>query len=233
MSADAPSPPSGPAGPFEFRKAVYLVEATSIKAATLAQLLTGVTLASELSIFYHLHQHFLVDPNILPEYPNDFARWVGERVGNGVVAERLANLNLFRAANLQEVRREITVMLADYLAHNGDSRHVQPGHEFIFCQPRIIVLPCPQSARTPEEFLEAIRTVDVLSIAYHLFESKIVPMGARNDFTQWFEAMGLTALADQLDTFDPYLNSLEDNRNYLVTMIATGIDARHKRPDRA
>ena len=68
-------------GPFEFRKAAILVEATPMRAGSISQLLTGVTLASELSIFYHLHQHFLVDPNILPEYPNDFARWVAQHLG--------------------------------------------------------------------------------------------------------------------------------------------------------
>jgi len=214
-------------GPFEFRKAVVLVEATTLRAASISQLLTGVTLASELSIFYHLHQHFLVDPNILPEYPNDFARWVALHLSNGVVAERLANLNLFRAANLGEVRHEITVILAEYLAHTSDRRQVLPSQEFIFCQPRLTVLPCQRKAATPEEFLDAIRAIDIQSIAYHLFESKVVPTGARNDFARWFHALGYTRLANRLDTFDPYLNSLEDNRNYLVKLIADGLRRRN------
>jgi hypothetical protein len=214
-------------GPFEFRKAAILVEATPMRAGSISQLLTGVTLASELSIFYHLHQHFLVDPNILPEYPNDFARWVAQHLGNGVMAERLANLNLFRAANLAEVRHEITVTLAQYLAHTSDRRQVQTGHEFIFCQPRILVMPCHETAATPEAFLAALRTVEIQSIAYHLLESKVEPTGARNDFTRWFEALGFTDLADRLDTFDPYLNSLEDNRSYLVKLIADGLRRRN------
>lgn len=223
-TAKPPAPAA--ADPFEFRKAVVLVEATTMRAASISQLLTGVTLASELSIFHHLHQHFLVDPNILPEYPNDFARWVAQHLNNGVVAERLANLNLFRAANLQEVRHEITVILAQYLAQTSDRRQVQPAQVFIFCQPRLIVLPCRQKASTPEEFLEALRSIDIQSVAYHLFESKVVPTGARNDFTRWFEALGYSDLADRLDTFDPYLNSLEDNRNYLVKLIADGLRRR-------
>lgn len=215
--------------PFEFRKAVALVEATTLRATSISQLLTGVTLASELSIFYHLHKHFLVDPGILPEYPNDFARWVAQYLNNGMVAERLANLNLFRAANLSEVRHEITVILAEYLAQTPDHREVQPAQPFIFCQPRLTVLPCSRKAATPEEFLELIRSIDIQSIAYHLFESKVVPTGARNDFTRWFEALGYSRLARQLDTFDPYLNSLEDNRNYLVKLIADGLRRRNDR----
>ena len=223
------TPAPAPVGPFEFRKALVLVEATTIRAASISQLLTGVTLASELSIFYHLHRHFLVDPNILPEYPNDFARWVAQHLNNGVVAERLANLNLFRAANLAEVRREITLILAEYLAHTEDRRQAPRSQAFIFCQPRLTVLPCRQKAATPEEFLEMLRAIDIQSIAYHLFESKVVPTGARNDFTRWFEALGYSSLADRLDTFDPYLNSLEDNRNYLVKLIADGLRRRNNR----
>jgi hypothetical protein len=210
--------------PFEFYKAAYLVEATTLKAASLSQLLTGVTLATELSIFYHLHHHFFTDPTALPEYPNEFARWVGEVLGNGVVAERLANLNLFRAANLAAVRREISVILAEYLAHNADTQQAPPGRAFIFCQPRVVVLPCGRRATTLLEFLATLRTVESESIAYHLFAPKAMPEGSRNDFAYWFDAWGYTALAQQLDSFDPYLNSLEDNRQYLLEMIAAGLD---------
>jgi hypothetical protein len=205
-------------GPFRFRKAASLIEATTLKAASLDQLLTGVTLADDAAILYHLHRHFFVAPEILPEYPNDFAYWVGEELGNGVMAERLANLNLFRAANLAEVRREISVLLAQYLSSDGDGRRVVPGREFIFCQRRLIVMPCHTEAATPKEFLAALRTVEIRSVGYHLFQSRAMPSG-RNDFTVWFESWGHSDLAHQIDSFDPYLNSLEDNRTYLVEMV--------------
>jgi hypothetical protein len=204
--ANRPLPP-----PFEFCKAVYLIEATTCKAASLSQLLTGVTLAEELSIFYHLHRRFFVHLEILLEHPNDFAQWVAEELGNGVVAERLANLNLFRAPNLREVRREISVTLAEYLAHHGDERPVRPGREFIFCQPRFVILPCGCRATAPHEFLSVLHHVEGETIAYHLFAPKVGPERQRNDFATWFEAWGYSALAHQLDSFDPYLNSLEDN----------------------
>ena len=86
--------------PFQFWKAVYLLETTALKAASLPELLTGVTLAPTLSIFYHLHHHYFSHPELLPEYPNEFAQWVATELGNSVVAECLANLNLFRATNL-------------------------------------------------------------------------------------------------------------------------------------
>lgn len=214
-----------PPPPFEFYKAVYLVEATTLKALTLGQLLTGVTLAEEMSIFYHLHRRFFANPEILPEYPNDFAYWVGEDLGNWVVAERLANLNLFRTASLEEVRREITVTLAEYLKDNSDGPQVPPDRAFIFCRPRIIVLPCGCQAATPQVLLSVLRTVECDSIAYHLFAPKVVPGSRRNDFALWFAAWGYPALAQQLDSFDPYLNNLEDNRKYVAEMIEAGMQS--------
>ncbi len=214
-------------GPFKFRKAASLIEATSLKAASLGQLLTGVTLADDLAILYHLHRHFFVAPEILPEYPNDFADWVSRELGNDIMAERLANLNLFRAANLAEVRREISILLAQYLASSEDGRCVAPGREFIFCQQRLIVMPCHVEAATPEEFLAVVRTVEIHSVGYHLFQSRAMPSGG-NDFTRWFEGWGYTDLARQIDSFDPYLNSLEDNRTYLVEMVEAWLRRREK-----
>jgi hypothetical protein len=214
-------------GPFRFCKAASLIEATTLKAATLSQLLTGVTLADDAAILYHLHRHFFVAPEVLPEYPNDFAYWVGEELGNGVMAERLANLNLFRAATLAEVRREISILLAQYLTGGGDGQRVASGREFIFCQQRMIVMPCHAGAATAQEFLAALRKVEIHSVGYHLFQSRAMPSGG-NDFTRWFEGWGYTNLAHQIDSFDPYLNSLEDNRTYLVEMVEAWLRRREE-----
>ena len=37
--------------------------------------------------------------------------------------------------------------------------------------------------------------------------------------------MGYGSLAQQLDAFDPYLNSLEDNRAYLIELIEAALRA--------
>ncbi len=208
--------------PFEFWKVTFLVEVLPLRAASLGQLLTGVTLASNLSIFYHLHQQFFRDPDILPPYPNDFAGWVDTVIGDAPVAERLANLNPFRSVELSVVRREISIILAERLQQNGPGRQAPPGEEFIFCQPRLIGFSTGRRAYTPAEFLEILRTVDSDSIGYHLFAPKTAPGRRDNDFAAWFRYLGYEALAQQLDEFDPYLNSLEDNRAYLIELIERG-----------
>jgi hypothetical protein len=209
--------------PFEFWKVAFLVEVTPLRAATLGQLLTGVTLAPEWSLFYHLHQRFFRDPDRLPEYPNDLAAWVDGALGDTVAAERLANLNLFRSADLAAVRREISVVLAERLRENGEGRRAPAGREFIFCQPRLVGFPSGRRARTPAELLAGLRDADSDSIGYHLFAPKTAPGRVANDFAAWLRACGEASLADELDAFDPYLNSLEDNRAYLVELIEVGL----------
>ncbi len=209
--------------PFEFWKAAFLVEVTPQRAQSLGQLLTGVTLVSELSIFYHLHRRFFREPERLSEYPNDFADWSVEVLGNPVVAERLANLNLFRSMDVAVVRREISVILAEHLQQNDDGRTVAPDRAFIFCQPRLIVFRSGRRADDPRAFLDVLREVDSDAIGYHLFAPKLTPGPVPNDFAVWFRLWGYPSLAAQLDAFDPYLNSLEDNRAYLLELIDMGL----------
>ena len=214
--------------PFEFRKMSFLVEVTPHRASSLTQLLASVTVAPEMSIFYHLHQRFFRNPDQLPEFPNDFADWTNNILGNSTVAERLANLNLFRSVDIAVVRREISVILAEHFTHNGDGRSVPPAEAFIFCQPRLIGFSSGYRVSTPQQFLDTLGKVDSDVIGFHLFLPKANPGRVANDFAAWFRGMGYEALARQLDAFDPYLNSLEDNRSYLTELIDAAIHSPEK-----
>jgi hypothetical protein len=78
-------------------------------------------------------------------------------------------------------------------------------------------------AQTPAEFGAVLSQVDSEAIGYHLFAPQIQAGRVANDFAVWFEHWGYTSLAQQLDAFDPYLNSLEDNRAYLAELIDLGL----------
>lgn len=207
--------------PFEFRRVALLVEVTPCRAASVSQLLTGVTLAPESSIFYHLHQQFFRESSQAPEYPNDFANWADAMLGDAVLAERLANLNLVRTRDLGAVRREISVILAERLQQAGDAKTVRPGLEFIFCQPLMVEFSSGCVARTAEEFVECLRRLSSDAIGYHIFAPFVGSDGL--GFAAWFRQWGHERLARQLETFDPYLNSLEDNRRYLVELIEASL----------
>jgi Family of unknown function (DUF5752) len=205
------------ATPFEFRRVAVLEEVTSFRAASVSQLLTGVTLAPDASIFYHLHRPFLHDSDRLADYPNDFASWAHRTLGDAMLAERLANLNLVRTPDLATVRREISVILAERLQQAGDAKIARPGLEFIFCEPLMVEFGTGCVAQGVKEFVGCLRELPSDTIGYHLF----APFLAADvpGFAQWFRDRGYERLAQQVETFDPYLNCLEDNRHYLVELI--------------
>jgi hypothetical protein len=209
------------ATPFEFRRVAVLVEVTPCRAASVSQLLTGVTLAPDPSIFYHLHRPFFHDSERLAEYPNDFASWADRNLGDAVLAERLANLNLVRTPDLATVRREISVILAERLQQVGDTKTVRAGLEFIFCEPLMVDFGTGRVAHSVKEFVSCLRELPSDTIGYHLFAPFLAADAP--GFVQWFRDRGHEQLAQQLETFDPYLNCLEDNRHYLVELIEEGL----------
>lgn len=183
----------------------------------MSQLLTGVTLAPDASIFYHLHRPFFHDSYRLAEYPNDFASWADRSLGDAVLAERLANLNLVRTPDLATVRREISVLLAEHLQQTGETKVVRIEPEFIFCEPLMVEFGTGRVAHGLREFVDCLRELPSDTIGYHLFAPFLAPdtLG----FAQWFRDQGHERLAQHFETFDPYLNCLEDNRHYLVDLI--------------
>jgi len=202
---------------FEFRQVAVLLEVTSCRAASVSQLLTGVTLAPDASIFYHLHRPFFQDSDRLPSYPNDFAGWAERDLGDAMLAERLANLNLVRTPELATVRREISIILAERLQQAGDTKTVRPGLEFIFCEPMMVEFGSGSVAHSAKDFVALLRELPAETIGYHLFAS--FPAADAPGFARWFRDQGHDGLAQQLETFDPYLNCLEDNRQYLIELI--------------
>ncbi|HUG55139.1 MAG TPA: DUF5752 family protein [Vicinamibacteria bacterium] len=213
-----------PIAPFEFRRVAFLVEVTPLRAGSLAQFLTSLTLAPEPSLFYHLHRRFFREPEALPEFGNDFATWAATALGDGLLAERLANVNLARSGTLAGVRQEMSVLVAERIEQIGGGRAVLAGFEFAFCRARMVEFGTGLVARAPSELVEHLREVDIDSVAFHLF-SRRAASAQRNDFADWVRRSGLETLARQLEAFDPYLNSLEDNRGYLIELIQVGLSA--------
>ncbi len=84
-------------------------------------------------------------------------------------------------------------------------------------------MPARREAASPEQFLEVLRDIESEAMAFHSFAPKVRHAGGRTDLAAWFETWRYGELAAQLDSFDPYLNSLEDTRTYLVDTIVAGL----------
>jgi hypothetical protein len=212
--------------PFIFRKVFYLVEATGRRARRLDELHRLVVVADIDAIGYHMHREFLTYKFAHTEYPNDFAYWTARVLGDEIVGERLANLRVFKHGSLSGLKAEISEIIADHLlSYPETANQVAPrGREFNLCNARKFVLTTGRIARDLPEFTGALAEVEASALYYHMFETRYDSGGAGggrrpNDFADWTrQALGLPRLADKLESFDPYMFSLEQARRALIRL---------------
>ncbi len=91
--------------PFYFNTQTHMAELTGLKARNLQELVDVLKKVPDSVIYYHTH-HFLEEHQyLIPELSNDFSRWVRDALDNDVLAEKLANLNIFEYKNLETFQR--------------------------------------------------------------------------------------------------------------------------------
>lgn len=209
--------------PFIFRKVVYLVEATPRRASGLDELLRCVACVDARSIGYHMHREFLAHRFVHAEYPNDFAHWVARVIGDEMLAERLANLNVFRFNSLEDLRGELAHQIAEHLTQNpaAVAERAPAGREFYFQAARTLVLDCRERAEDLRSLAASLQTVAASSIFYHLFATRFGGGDARNDFAVWIDqSLGEKELATRVGQIDPYMFSLDESRRRLIDLVA-------------
>jgi hypothetical protein len=216
----------GSSQPFRFKKSIYLVEVVGQKARNLSEFMRALSIVDRSAIFFHLHQPMLVSPQAQLEYPNDFAYWMAKELGNYILAEKFANLEPFRVQDLEEIRRDMVSQISQQLVHEQDGKSVVLGREFVFCRARSIVLDSGLEASNLKEFRDALKRVDINSVYYHLVESKLRLGRKTNDFAGWLQAIGEDELANEAGMLDPYLTTLEGNRNGLIKLVEARVSGR-------
>jgi hypothetical protein len=180
----------------------------------LAELVEEVPLDS---IHFHTHSYFLRHRFIDRAYPNDFAQWVVTEVGDHVLGERLAVLEPFDYASLEDLREEIISIIDDHLSRSPIIPRVVFGEPFHFKRSRILQVPIGIEATTLEEFRKIVTEVDASALYFHMFEAHFRLGREENDFSAWIRSsLGLSTLADRIRAINPYLGSLERLRSALV-----------------
>ena len=94
---------------------------------------------------------------------------------------------------------------------------------------RTFVLDTGLEARDLREFAAGLGRAPVSSIAFHMFSAKLQLANDRNEFSSWLrDALGETRLAEEIDAFDPYTQSMENLRARLIRLV----DRRLREADR-
>lgn len=212
------TPPTAP--PFQFIGCVELRQALDHRARDERELLDRLEDVPPGSVFYHTHGYFLRHRPITTAYGNDFAAWVAVQVRDQVLAERLAVINPFEMASLEDLREELMSVVHDHLLRLSTIPRVEFGEPFNFQQSHIVEVPLGPAVTTLLEFRAGLAEVDASAIYFHMVEAR-ARLGRRSgDFAEWIRtALGLPALADRIERLDAYMTSLERVRARVLALI--------------
>jgi hypothetical protein len=213
------------ATPFQFIGCVELRQALDHRARDERELLDRLEEVPPGSVFYHTHGYFLRHRPVTTAYGNDFAAWVAVHVRDQVLAERLAVINPFETANLEDLREELMSAIHDHLLRMSTVPRVEFGEVFHFQQSHIVEVPLGAAVTTLTEFRAGLSEVDSSAIYFHMVEAR-ARLGRRSgDFAEWIRAsLELPTLAERIERIDAYMTNLERVRARVLTLVDTALE---------
>jgi hypothetical protein len=190
-----------------------------VKARSIHELLEGIRSAPRSSIYYHTHRFLLAHHYLTPEPSNDFAYWVTEVLNDATLGERLSSIDIVGFHTITDLQAHLVELIEKHLQSGQVLRDCPPGEEFHFMASRLFVLQTSLVARTLGEFIEHLKHVSVASLSYHVFDAHLRLENGENDFSRWFRALSMPALADEVIRLDPYTYTLEGLRKRLLVLV--------------
>jgi len=211
--------------PFQFIGCVELRQALDHRARDERELLDRLEDVPAGSVFYHTHGYFLRHRPITTAYGNDFAAWAAVQVRDQVLAERLAVINPFEMASLEDLREELMSTIHDHLLRLSTIPRVEFGEAFHFQQSHIVEVPLGAAVTTLAEFRAGLAEVDASAIYFHMVEAR-ARLGRRSgDFAEWIRtSLALPALAEGIERIDAYMTSLERVRARVLVLVDSALE---------
>jgi len=212
--------------PFIFIGCVELRESLDYRADDERELLERLEEIPAGSVFYHTHGYFLRHRPVTTAYGNDFAAWLATQVRDQVLAERLAVVNPFEYASLEDLREELVSIISDHVLHLSNVPRVEFGDPFFFQQSHIVEVELGTPAASLAEFRQGLVEVDSSAIYYHMVEAR-ARLGRRSgDFAEWTRSsLGLPDLAERIERIDTYMTSLERVRARVLSLVDAALES--------
>ena len=210
---------------FVFTGCVELRQTLDHRATDERELLERLEEVPAGSIFYHTHGYFLRHRPITTAYGNDFAAWVAAHLRDQVLAERLAIVNPFEFATVEDLREELVSVIHDHLVHISTVPRVELGEFFYFQQSHIVEVALGPGAETLSEFRAGLASVDASAIYMHMVEAR-ARLGRRaGDFAEWIRtSLDMPQLADKIERIDTYMTNLERVRARVLMLVDAALE---------
>lgn len=211
--------------PFQFTGCVEVRQALDHRARDERELLDRLEDVPAGSVFYHTHGYFLRHRPVTTAYGNDFAAWIAVHVRDQVLAERLAVINPFEVASLEDLREELMSTVHDHLLRLSTVPRVEFGEIFHFQQSHIVEVPLGPPVTTLAEFRAGLAEVDASAVYFHMVEARS-RLGRRSgDFAEWIRvSLGMPALAERIERIDAYMTNLERVRARVLSLLDSALE---------
>jgi Family of unknown function (DUF5752) len=208
--------------PFYFNSAAHLTRIGREKATSLGELLEGVKLCPDSSIFQHTFQTLREHHFIREGFSNDFAHWAFAACNEVGLAERLSAIDIREFTSVEDLRERLIHIITGYLEQNPRARDRVAFEPFYFCASELVVIPTPYVARNLDEFAEALKQVSLHAIYYHFIDARLRLKLNSNDFSLWLEnELDLGQLADRINGIDIYTQTLQEVRRAILRIVET------------
>ena len=204
---------------FHFYTRLNQTELLGKKARNLVELLEGIKIVPDSSIYHHTHRFIQQHHYMSPQPPNDFADWITGVLNEDALGEKMASVDVIEFQKIKGLRKKFIEILSDYLKENKKVRDCPDNQEFHFMACRTFVLPTTYVARSVKQFRQILKKVSIHSLYFHIFEARMRLEKKDNDFSRWLRDLGERSIASKISKLDPYSYTLEALRKEIISII--------------
>ncbi|MDA8233696.1 MAG: DUF5752 family protein [Clostridia bacterium] len=204
---------------FSFARPIRLVRNGAFRAGSLSGLIKGLSAARPEALFYHLYRHYWEIEQAPEGGYNDFALWAGERLGEKVLAEKLASVQLAAIMQIEPARETMVRYCEEYLGGMTGIYRVPEGQELYFQEVTTVAIPTGKKAANLKELLEIWRVLEPASVFLHLVEARMKPVAGVQELAGWLFTAGEEELAKEVAQVSMYPYPLSIMQAYIAALL--------------
>lgn len=191
--------------------------------SNLRELLDAVRTVPPAVLEHHMMRCALEDHFELYEFPNDFARWCWEALGDHLLGEQLALVDPYHLPTMDAVRTALVEIIEDRLWDLERVPWCRAGLELHLVQSRLIAYDTGERVTTLTTLAEAIERIPRRSLFFHVHEARRRTAGQTDDFSLWLEGIEADpALVARIRGIDFYFLNLTQLRQELLDVLRQG-----------
>ena len=217
--------------PFAITDCALIAIATGEKAQNIREMHNRLMRTYDDGVIYYHFWGGLLRPHFVDrEYQNHFAGWAYHDLHDRRLAEKLSIINPAHYSSIEELRQKLIEVFEERMDEDDSASRAEAEHPFFFMRSQIVIFDTHLRVATPEELTGLTPDLSLGSLFYHFIDSRRRTPSGGDDFSQWLKSWGerYRDLVDEIQTIDPYFNSLIELREDLAAIFASHLTSEEK-----